>query len=199
MYVLRDVRLLHNPTCNVINKRYYNAAVFPSQAFGCSWSLGLAWLTCPSTPPAANTGDCIVYQLACQTGRPGQLFTHLISLRDKASFDTDSRQLVRMDTHTNTGRLPNAHVCLQQCACPHGNKPRKHTAALGATDPWAGFIWGHRLTNAAGRWLPDSWWSKVVFLSVPSFGWLFFLRPHLLLSVCLSLLPPLFCCHQIKE
>lgn len=127
MYVLRDVRLLHNPTCNVINKRYYNAAVFPSQAFGCSWSLGLAWLTCPSTPPAADTGDCIVYQLACQTGRPGQLFTHLISLRDKASFDTDSRQLVRMDTHTNTGRLPNARVHKCAAACVPARKRAAQT------------------------------------------------------------------------
>lgn len=43
-----------------------------------------------------------------ETGRPGQLFAHLICLRDKASFDTDSRQLLRMGTHTNTGRLTNA-------------------------------------------------------------------------------------------
>lgn len=85
-----------------------------------------------------------------ETGRPGQLFTHLIGLRDKASFDTDSRQLVRTDTQT-AGRL--MHVCtsLQQRVCTHGNKPHKHTAVLGAADPWAGFIWGHRLTNAAGR------------------------------------------------
>lgn len=88
-----------------------------------------------------------------ETGRPGQLFTHLIGPRDKASFDTDSRQLVRMGTHTNTGRLTNA--CVQKtaavCVHTHGNRPHKHTAVLGATDPWAGFIWGHRLTNAAGR------------------------------------------------
>lgn len=75
----------------------------------------------------------------------------------------------------------------------------------GPLTPCTGFIQGHRLRNVAGRWLADSWWSKVSFVSGPSFGWLFFSQAssattlYLFLFVCCLFLLPFFSFYQLTE
>lgn len=110
-------------TCSPLTHSDIPAAGFHSQACSCSWSLGLACMFCPAALRLMLRSIWRRLERlsasVSETGRPGQLFTHLICLRDKASFDTDSRQLAHTDTHTSTARVTNAR--LQQCAHTHGN------------------------------------------------------------------------------
>lgn len=58
-----------------------------------------------------------IYHLACQAQEgQGWLFTHLICLRDKASFDTDSRRLVRAELAHKHWKTPLMRVCVRVCA-----------------------------------------------------------------------------------
>lgn len=124
-----------------------------------------SWNISPSASVTGSGRRCLSVSMS-ETGRPDQLFTHLISLRDKASFDTDSSYAGPRTRNTTRLIYSSLCVCVQTHRANTELRPESPTL-------WAGFVWGHRLTNAAGRWLLDSWWSKVPFLSVPSFGWLF--------------------------
>lgn len=144
----------------------------------CTWGLGLLWPLCPyilslSLLIRKNLVDArgwsIYYQLACVTREGhGCCLLLFVCLRDKASFDTDSSQLI---CSLNTARL--GGVCAQFCSstvfyvCVHEFMPlfvcvsavhvhtrtHAHThnhSGQGSVGLGSGFIRGHGLKNGAG-------------------------------------------------
>lgn len=87
----------------------------------CTWGLWLLWLLCPSILSLSllirknlvdARGCSIYYQLACVTREGhGCCLLLFVCLRNKASFDTDSKQLI---CSLNTARL--GGMCAQCCS-----------------------------------------------------------------------------------